>query len=99
MTTRHLPETIAVYSDTALCDGSCAGEMTLYTDGIIAYAIRPDESDERILFLRDGVYVTTACPDENCHGHYDWRLDSPNCWTTDPSARLMLGYAEKMETA
>lgn len=91
-------KSIVAFTETVLCDG-CGTELTLYTDGINAYAVSPDETAEVTTLARDGVRVTTDCPRSECHGRCEWALDTHDSWTTDKSVLWMIGYGEKMDVA
>lgn len=95
MTTR-----LAVFHATGYCDIKHEHEVTLITDGHIAYA-------DTGLFdatgvTRDGVELTVYCGhpdrhDEPCHGQVTFRLDTDG-WTADPTHLKTLDlYGEKVD--
>lgn len=97
-------KSIVAFTATTTCD-ACEADLTLYTDGINAYAVAPDERFEVTNLARDGVRVTAECPrdlpgwDTTCGGQYLWTLDTHDSWTTDRVVLSMIGYGEKMDVA
>lgn len=105
MTTRQ--ETpLAIYRETTLCD-HCQAEMTCYSDGILAYAVSPDQTMEVTLLSRDKSIVTAGCPkrwqvggeDETCGGQFLWNLAEPQTWTADREAFEFFAYATPLDLA
>lgn len=95
--------TLVVFTDTALCDG-CGQEMTVYTDGITAYAESPDRIAEVTTLLRDGTRIEAACPRRRagmatCHGVYAWDLAAEGGWVAEPASIAALAGAELLDVA
>lgn len=89
---------VVVFSETQPCT-NCATELTLYSDGIRAYAVSTDLELEVITLVRDVGRISTDCPADECVGSYVWELSTEGTWTACPVARSMVAYGEKMDVA
>ena len=97
-TTRLDTPYIALFYSTVPCDGGCGQEAAIVTDGIRAY-VETIPSQIGALVSRNGTVLLAACPHTPCHGTYEWHLDEPGCWSSDPTLRLSMPHAEKIDVA
>lgn len=87
MTTRQdtlIP--LVVLKQRAYCDSPARHEMTLYTDGILGYALTADESTHNTDLRRTGAIIEGECVEDNCGASVQWDLTLTE-WTGDVSAR------------
>lgn len=106
----HLGQRLAVFTDTAVCDGPCGTDYAIVTDGQTAHAWPLDPSVEwagpgAITVARTGVTLTIDCraplfpSGEVCTGQVVYRLDTPGGWTSDADSRgLLAAYGQVVES-
>lgn len=94
---------IVCFNDTTICDGKGQHDITLWTDGIVAYANSGLTGADCPLVRRDTTQVQVTCahptfPDEEPCGGMAYFSLTDECWTTDaPTVGMLNSYGERID--